>query len=128
MQKLESKMSAVRITQHAISRYQMRVDPQASCNDARVMLCRMVCMGRVRPTPRHWTHSVAKTPGLVFVYWSRLPGVCALVLDGALITVLDRKTCQARPDHLRLVSIDGEPSAPPSDRRLRSADLPLEAA
>jgi hypothetical protein len=128
MQNVESKMSAVRITKHAIERYQARVNPKASQDDARLMLCRMVCMGHVRSTPRHWMRTAAKTPGLVFVYWSQMPGVCALVLNGALITVITRKTCQTRRDHLQLVATNEAPFGPSDDRRFRHPELPLEAA
>jgi hypothetical protein len=119
----------VRISQHAIERYQGRVDTSASLTEARLVLGRMLSLGRVRPTPRRWMRDRAQTPGLVYVYWAELPGVCGLVLDGTLVTVVTRELCRAgRARHLRLVETPRQPTAPTPVRPLRIVATPKEAA
>ena len=54
----------------------------------------MVARGRMRSRPRHWTRGVHQTPGLRFLYWADMPDLCALVLDGVVITVLTREVCR----------------------------------
>jgi hypothetical protein len=94
------------ITAHAVCRYRERVDSTMSANEARLRLQRLVALGRVRATPRHWTReSAAPSPGLRFIYWAGEPNVCALVRGGAVVTVLTRGLCKsARPRHLKLAS------------------------
>jgi hypothetical protein len=120
-------MLKVRITDHVVQRYCQRVDPRATAAEARLVLGRMVSLGRVRSTPRHWMRNVNKTPGLVFLYWAELPGVCGLVLNGALVTLVTRELCQRDRHHLQLVP---SATAPAVDRlpQLRLADAPKEAA
>jgi hypothetical protein len=93
------------ITTHAARRYQERVDRTISMNEARLRLQRLVSLGRVRATPRHWTrNAAAAAPGLRFIYWSGEPNVCALVREDAVVTVLTRTLCRSvRPRHLKLV-------------------------
>jgi hypothetical protein len=84
-------MVRARITQHAIERYISRVEPSASPDRARACVEQIVIRGQVRSTPRHWMrHQVRITPGLRFVYWAEQPYVCALVLDGAVVTIVHR--------------------------------------
>jgi hypothetical protein len=84
-------MGGARITQHAIERYISRVEPWASRESARAGVERIVTCGHVRSTPRHWMrHRVGLTPGLRFVYWAEQPDVCALVLDGVVVTLVHR--------------------------------------
>jgi hypothetical protein len=84
---------AVRVSAHACVRWCERVDPAASDREAWLALHDLVARGRHRPTPRHWT--VARPqPGLVFVYLAERPDVCALVCDGAVVTVLTRTLCR----------------------------------
>lgn len=84
-------MGSARVTQHAIERYMTRVDPWASRERARACVEQIVACGHVRPTPRHWMrHRVGMTPGLRFVYWAEQPDVCALVLDGSVVTMVNR--------------------------------------
>lgn len=81
----------LRVTRHAIERYQQRVEPGRSYEGARRRLEQMVGLGRTRSTPRHWMRGkVAPTPGLRFLYWSQLPNVCALLKDGVVITIVTR--------------------------------------
>ena len=52
-------------------------------------------LGQVRSTPRHWMRARARlTPGLRFVYWAEQAHVCALVLDGVVVTVVTRSLCR----------------------------------
>lgn len=120
-------MLKVRITDHVIQRYCQRVDPAASATQARLVLGRMVSLGRARSTPRHWMRNVNQTPGLVFLYWAELPGVCGLVINGALVTLVTRELCRRDRRHLELVS---SVPAPVVDRHphLRLLDTPKEAA
>ncbi|HEY7065734.1 MAG TPA: hypothetical protein VII06_29940 [Chloroflexota bacterium] len=91
-------MSVVRlprtISRHAVERWQERVEPGASALGARLALRALLDAGRVRPTPRHWTR-VTPEPGLCFVYAADQPGVCALVRDRVVVTVLTRALCRA---------------------------------
>jgi hypothetical protein len=67
--------------------------------------------------------NVKKTPGLRFIYWAELPGVCGLVLDGALITLVTRELFRSAP-HLQVVS-SPEPVRPQlAQRRLQVVELP----
>lgn len=120
-------MLHVRLTQHVIDRYRQRVDPAASPQEARLVLGRMVCLGRVRSTPRHWMRSVNPTPGLRFLYWAELPGVCGLVMDGALMTLITRELCK-RERHLHLVASSPGSELPSAPRHLQLAEAPKEAA
>src|ERR1051326_5684282 len=79
----------VRLSAHAVRRWVERVDPGASQIEARFALGQLISNGRVRETPRHWT-DVDPVPGLTFVYWSQRPTVCALIVDGVVVTVLTR--------------------------------------
>jgi hypothetical protein len=97
------------ITQHAVDRYLSRVDSSVSPYEARECIRRILAFGRVRSTPRHWMRArVQLTPGLRFVYWHEQPDVCALVLDGAVVTILTRALC--RP--LRFVGVPGGQAEP----------------
>jgi len=91
-----------RISSHAVTRYQERVDQGASRLEARLALQQLVAQGRVRPTPRHWMRDRFYQPGVCFIYWSGRPGVCALLVDDAVVTVKTRALCQGtpRPQHL----------------------------
>jgi hypothetical protein len=120
-------MLQVRLTQHVIDRYRQRVDSTASPDEARLVLGRMVCMGRARSTPRHWMRNVNKTPGLRFIYWAELPGVCGLVLDGALITLITRELCKSER-HLHLVAGPLPPKPELVQWRPQPVDAPKEAA
>ena len=86
--------SKVRLTAHALQRWQERVDTGATLTQARLELDQFVSCGRARPTPRHWTH-VKPTPGLTFVYCAQRPSVCALVVGGVVVTVLTRALYRA---------------------------------
>lgn len=92
--KAVAPVSNILVTQHAIDRYIQRVEPSASRDDAHDRVARIVTLGQARPTPRHWMRErVRLTPGIRFVYWWQQPQVCALVLNGAVITILTRALC-----------------------------------
>ncbi len=99
-------MTHLFLSTHAVARWQERVDPQISAVESRMALRRFVSLGRVRATPRHWMRDdVTPAPGLSFVYCADRPGVCALVRDGVVLTVLTRTLCHSVTSrrHLRLV-------------------------
>lgn len=88
-------MESPRITEHAIQRYITRVDGSASKEEARSRVEWIITRGRIRSTPRHWMRSSSRTtPGLRYVYCWQQPDVCALVLDGAVVTVLTHELCR----------------------------------
>lgn len=80
-------------TRHAIERFKQRVAAVSTAEaDRRI---RQAAGGaRARPTPRWWT-PVAPAPGLTFLYPAELPGVCLLVRNGAVLTVLERAQCRS---------------------------------
>jgi hypothetical protein len=52
-----------------------------------------------------------RDPGLRFVYWSGLPDICALLLDGAVVTVLTREMFRSLPRrHGRVRALSPPPS------------------
>src|SRR4051812_12638338 len=90
------------VSDHAVERYTERVQAGASSLEARMALGRLIALGRVRVTPRHWMREGVKpAPNLRFVYWSGQPHVCAVVRDDVVVTVLTRTLCSrsAHPRH-----------------------------
>jgi hypothetical protein len=85
-------MSAVRvrISRHAVDRWQQRVDRDSTFAMARRDLTSFLATGRVRPTPRFWMRELRPSGGLRFVYSARFPGVCVLVREGMAVTVVTR--------------------------------------
>ncbi len=63
-------------------------------------LGQIVARGRRSPNPRHWMRATRRQPGTCFVYWSGRPSVCAIVGDGAVVTVVTRQLCESAPRHL----------------------------
>jgi hypothetical protein len=82
------------LTRHAVDRYLERVEPGLSRAEASRRLSTVVSLGRFRPTPRHWMRDVKWSPGLRFLYWAGEPNVCALIREGAVVTVLTRRLCR----------------------------------
>jgi hypothetical protein len=112
--------STLHISEHAISRFIGRVDRLASRLEARIAIGRLASLGRTRTVPRHWMRrdGIRPQPGLPFVYSSYRPGVCLLIRDGTVLTVITHQPCAAdrRPAHLRPVEetprpmpVDGGP-------------------
>jgi hypothetical protein len=80
-------------------------------------LQRFVSMGRMRPTPRHWMSDRRVEPGTCFVYWSQKPRVCAIVCDGAVVTVITAELVRCSPRrHLRSVATEARPRVEPVER------------
>lgn len=80
------------VTRHAVDRYIERVEPAATRYQARAAIAQIVHRGHASPTPRHWMRGrVRWTPGLRFIYLADRPGVCALVRDGAVVTIITRR-------------------------------------
>ena len=100
------------ISRHAVERWQERVECGSADPDARGALREFLARGRVRPTPRHWTTATPE-PGLCFVYWSSRPGVCALVRQNTVVTVLTRDLCRGRrkapPELVPLAAVPRRP-------------------
>jgi hypothetical protein len=105
-----TRTAGLRISAHATARWTERVDRSASPLEARLALAQLASMGRTRSTPRHWT-DVRPAPGLTFIYWSGRPSVCALAVDGVVVTVLTRELCAATAPRtaaaLRAIGADG---------------------
>jgi hypothetical protein len=111
---------AARLSSHAIDRWRERVDPQATVIEARLALAQLISRGQIRSTPRHWT-DVNPAPGLRFAYWSERPSVCALIVDGVVVTVLTRGVCRSTAPHSRaaLRAVGADPARRP--RRMQPA-------
>ena len=97
--------SAPHISRHAIERYQQRVDPSASYLEAQLALTRFVTLGRHRPVPRWWMRGHVRTdPGVRFCYLSASPHLCAVLVEGVVVTVLTKSMFAASrrvSDHIR---------------------------
>jgi hypothetical protein len=81
------------LTRHAIKRFQERVRP-VSAEIAARLIRDAADRSPARPTPRWWT-PVRPAPGRLFLYPATMPGVCFLVRDGAIVTVLERSQCRS---------------------------------
>lgn len=91
----------IRITSHAIDRFQERMSPGASRQAAFGGIRELLGYGMVRTTPRWWTTRARAGVGVRFVYSDLDPDVCLVVEDDAVATVLTRDLCQ--PPRLTLV-------------------------
>lgn len=97
--------NAAKVALHAAERWMQRVDRGASIREANFAVQRFVALGRVRPTCRHWMRGrVRQEPGTVFVYNAERPDVCAVVVQGVVVTVLTRALFTVRPKHLAPVA------------------------
>ena len=86
----------IRITAHAIQRWQQRVDPTASWLRAHLVIRRFLNQSRTRPTPRHWMRRPA-VPGTTFAYSANQPRICVVLVGGAAVTVITRELVQSTP-------------------------------
>jgi hypothetical protein len=103
--------AAPHITKHAIDRYVERVNHNVSREEARMAIQRLAMRGRARPNPRHWMNDRSHSGGERYVYWSQQPDVCAVLISGAVTTIITRAlTKHAPPNHLRLLLQPAEPS------------------
>jgi hypothetical protein len=89
-------MREVRITAHAIERWQQRVDPHASWLSAHLAIRKLLNTGRSRPNPRHWMRRPVD-PGTTFVYSASHPGVGVVVTNATAVTLVTRKLARTTP-------------------------------
>jgi len=89
-------MPSVRISQHAVKRYNDRVDRAASSAVARKRIGEILTLGKWRVKPRHWMSDTSSRPGMRFVYWAEMPGVCVIVVDGTAVTLITRQLTRSR--------------------------------
>ena len=113
------------VTVHAIERYQERVNRRATAREAAAALTEMVRVGRRRPRARRWMRGRAPQPGCVFVYAATVPGVCLVVKDRTVLTVLSKALCRVE---VRDPSFDPEPRGAAPGTRLSPRDLWVVAA
>ena len=80
------------VTAHAINRYQERVEPAASRQEALRAIREILGHARSRSRPRLWT-KVNTRPGCRYLYSADHPGVCLVVRGRAVVTVFSRSSC-----------------------------------
>ena len=100
----------------------------ASSQGAKLAIGRLMAHGRWRPNPRSWMSETKAAPGVRFVYAATYPGVCAIVDDGVVVTIVTRDLCRSDGRRRRPAS-----SQAPRHARLKPAppfrwDDELEAA
>ncbi|MGH2702241.1 MAG: hypothetical protein ACRDJ2_10770 [Actinomycetota bacterium] len=86
--------STYRITQHAIERYQGRVDATVSRAEARELLADLASRSKVRPTPRHWMRHTVRRPGSRYLYCADRHDICLVVAGDSVVTVYSRWVCR----------------------------------
>ena len=82
----------IRITTHALDRFQERMNRGASRQDAFAAMRELLAYGLVRTSPRWWTSGRVEA-GTRYVYSDLDPDVCLVVVDDAVATVLTRQLC-----------------------------------
>lgn len=82
----------IRISQHAIQRYQERVDASSSVAIAVGAMRQILATGSARPRPRNWTTSRAE-PGMRWIYAADRPDICLVVRNSTVVTVLTVDLC-----------------------------------
>jgi hypothetical protein len=83
----------VRITTHALDRFQERMSPGATRQQAFYAISDLLTYGIVRTTPRWWTTARAEV-GTRFVYSDLDSDVCLVLKEDVVATVLTRDLCQ----------------------------------
>ena len=91
----------IRVTSHALERFQERVSPVATRQAAFGAIRDLLAYGVARTTPRWWT-TARPGPGVRYVYSDLDPDLCLVLNGDAVATVLTRDLCQLAP--LPLVS------------------------
>jgi hypothetical protein len=86
--------AVVFVTAHAITRYQERVEPGASRQEALRAIREILQHACSRSRPRLWT-KVKTRPGYRYLYSADHPGVCLVVRGRAVVTVFSRSSCAA---------------------------------
>jgi hypothetical protein len=82
----------IRISQHAIRRYQERVDASSSVAVAVGVMRQILSTGSARPRPRNWTTSRVE-PGMRWIYAADRPDICLVVRNSTVVTVLTVELC-----------------------------------
>ncbi|MDQ6747285.1 MAG: hypothetical protein M3010_04155 [Candidatus Dormibacteraeota bacterium] len=90
----------IRITNHALDRFQERMSPGATRQQAFYAMRELLAYGMVRTTPRWWTTGRIEA-GTRYVYSDLDADVCLIVKEDVVATVLTRDLCQ--PPRLALV-------------------------
>jgi|GEM_PF-4136016 len=86
----------IRITSHALERFQERVNPIATRQAAFGAIRDLLAYGVARTTPRWWT-TARPEPGVRYVYSDLDPDLCLVVTADAAVTVLTRDLCEPAP-------------------------------
>jgi hypothetical protein len=86
----------IRITAHAIERWQGRVDPASTWLAAHLAIRKLLNTGRSRPTPRHWMRRPVE-PGTTYVFNAFSPGVCVIVADETAVRIITRELVRSTP-------------------------------
>jgi hypothetical protein len=87
----------LRLSSHAIERWSERVAGSTDLAAAVAELDAFVSRAARRSRPRNWMAHVNGVPGDLYLYDATAPGVCAIVRDATVITVIVRdRAFQAR--------------------------------
>ena len=83
------------ISNHAIERYQQRVNPTASRQEALDAIRSILSNATARSRPRRWMRVAATAPGTRYLYSATAPHVCLVKSNGVIVTVHSRRVCAA---------------------------------
>lgn len=87
-------MTAV-VSRHAAERYAERVDTTCDLRQASMLIEDALRDATANAKPRRWMRQAWAAPaGSRFVYSSRYPGLCLIVCNGVVTTVVTRDTCR----------------------------------
>lgn len=89
-----SSPEEITVTHHAALRYGQRTDQGVTLHQAVQTIRELLGAGRASPRPRRWTRLGGYKPGTRFVSSAAHPGVCLIVVDGAVVTVYSRRVCR----------------------------------
>lgn len=93
---MSAGLACDRVSVHAVARYLERVDRHASVEEAQAAIAQILLRGKRSPRARRWMRDGVAHPGRLYVYDSRSPGVCVIVVDGTAVTVVARGSCRRR--------------------------------
>ena len=88
---MTQRSRSLRVPDHAVLRFQERVDPAASAVEARMAIQQIARHGKACSRPRHWMCDTRSAPGTVYIYWQQRSGVALLVRDGCVVTLYTRE-------------------------------------
>jgi hypothetical protein len=101
------RIKSLLVPDHAVLRFQERVDSAASAVEARMAIQQIARLGKASSRPRHWMCDTRSEPGTVYIYWHQRPGVALLVRDGCVVTVYTRKLTRGARQRRRERSREG---------------------